>query len=151
MKRMLQTLSCAVLCVICGCGGGGGDGSRGTTETPSLTHGTVVTQGASNTGIAGVVMATIPDLVPGSIRFLREPLQGAELAIVRAVDNVEIATIFSDSQGRFSAELPPGSYVLVPRNESVHGDVLRAPAQILPIIPGRISNIFVEYESSITL
>ena len=152
MKRMLQTFSCAMLCVIWGCGGGGGDGSRGTTEeTQSLTHGTIVSQPASNTGIEGVVMATVPDLVPGSIRFRREPVQGAEIAIVRAVDNVEIATVFSDSQGRFSVELRPGSYVLVPRNELVNGDLMRAPSQILPIIPGRISRIFVEYESGILL
>ncbi len=150
MKRMLLTLCCAALCVIWGCGGGGGDDSRGTSqEPPSLTHGTIVSQPATNTGIEGVVMASIPDLVPGSIRFRREPVQGAEIAIVRSADNVEIATVFSDSQGRFSVELAPGSFVLVPRNQTVNGDLLRAPAQILPIIPGRISRIFVEYESGV--
>jgi len=152
MKRMLHTLSCSAICVIWGCGGGGGDDSRGTSsQAPSLTHGTIVSQAATNTGIEGVVLASIPDLVPGSIRFRRQPVQGAEIAIVRAADNVEIATVFSDSQGRFSVELGAGSFVLVPRNQMMNGDLLRAPSQILPIIPGSISRIFVEYESSIVL
>lgn len=147
MRRLLLSFSSTALLVITGCGGGSDSQMRGTEETPSLTHGTIVSQAASNTGIRGKVMATTQVLVPGSVRLSHEPLQGAELAIFRNGENQEAARVFSDSLGEFSIELPPGSYVLVPRLKELGDDVLIAPSQIIPLIPGDITPVQVEYES----
>ena len=149
MKRILRVLCSALFIGIAGCGGGGGE-SRGTTQTPiTLEQGAIISQGASDTGIEGTVMATIPELVPGSIRFRREPVQAAALSIVRVLDNDEVGQIYTDTAGRFSVELPPDRYLLVPRNVTVGSSVLRAPAQTIPVFPGQISRIAVEYESAL--
>ena len=147
MIRSLLSMCTFALVLAAGCGGRAGEASRGTQEEPSLSHGTIVTQEAVNTGIEGKVMATTADPVPNSVRLRREPLQGAELAIFRAGESQEAARVFSDSLGEFSIELPPGSYVLVPRSKEVGSDLVVAPSQTIPLLPGRISRVSVEYES----
>jgi hypothetical protein len=146
---MVFILCSSAFLALAGCGGGSGLDNRGQTQTPELVQGPIVGQGAVNTGIEGRVVATVPELVPGSIRFRREALMGAEISIIRRADNEEIARTFSDTAGHFSLELAPGNYFLLPREISFNGHTYRAPSQILPLVPGRIIPIDIEYTSTV--
>src|SRR5437879_6406791 len=100
MKSMLLVLCSGALLFVAGCGGGGGGETRETTAaTPKLVQGAITSQPATNTGIEGVAMGSIPEFVGETVRLRREALQGAAISVVRVLDNHEIGRVFTDGAG----------------------------------------------------
>lgn len=73
-----------------------------------------------------------------------KPVDGAELVVWGPADN-EVARTHTDEQGRFSLELPAGSYTLVP--QPVEGLLGTAPMQGITV--PRSEDLDVAYDTGI--
>jgi hypothetical protein len=129
-----------------GCGSAAGDSTQ-----PSTATGAASTHGRS--GIAGEAVALVCGGASSGGQSCRHPPVPATVVVLSMPSEQQIATVQTDSSGRFRVDLPPGNYKLQARTSSIqiwarpvtaivrrhqvaHVTLTFVPRHPLPVAPG---------------
>jgi hypothetical protein len=135
MKRLVALV--ALTSTLAACGGG----ASSTTTTPSDTTAVGTIEGYVHAGPVCPVETDPPDPACAD-----RPVEGAVLLITDRED-VTVATVTSDAEGRFTLALPPGAYRLVP--QAVEGLLGTAPSEDFTVASGATTTLDVAYDTGI--
>jgi len=127
-----------------GAASAGASGEPGPSGSGELGLGSGVQSGI---GIDGVATAgpTCPVVKPGDPACKEKPVAGATIHIV-AADGTEVATLTTDANGRFSADLEPGQYQV--RADDVPG-LMHRPDPVVVTVTSKVEVVQLSYDTGI--
>jgi len=100
---------------------------------------------ALSSGIRGMAVEQIIGGAVGVPPPSPQPLPDAILSVQPSGGGPEITRTVSDSQGRFSIDLPAGTYLLLPKAPVDQNYLQDAPSQTVVVDPQKMSLVTVTY------